>query len=57
MLEINTSNALADFSENEKGIKQIYTLGGQQEMTEDGLYQLIFRSDKPAGLDARSWFE
>lgn len=54
----NPSDAVAGFSETEKGIAQIYTLGGPQEMlavTEPGLYRLVFRSDKPAARKFQDW--
>jgi prophage antirepressor-like protein len=44
--------------ENWKGIGLADTLGGQQQMltvTEPGLYELIFRSDKPAAQRFRVW--
>ncbi|MEG3902057.1 BRO family protein [Microcoleus sp. B4-C5] len=41
-----------------KGVHSMNTLGGQQQMltvTEPGLYELIFRSDKPAAQRFRVW--
>lgn len=58
-LEINNPRqAVASFSESEKGVIQNDTLGGRQEMvavTEAGLYRLIFRSDKPAARSFQDW--
>ena len=44
--------------EDEKGVAKIYTLGGVQEMStinESGLYNLIFRSNKPDARAFRKW--
>ncbi|MEG4444068.1 BRO family protein [Microcoleus sp. AT9_B5] len=52
------SRRLAKMPENWKGMYSIHTLGGQQQMltvTEPGLYELIFRSDKPAAQRFRVW--
>lgn len=46
----NVSKALDGLPENEKGITESYTPGGWQQVayvTEQGLYRLIFRSNKP----------
>lgn len=46
----NVTNALARVPENHKGVNQINTLGGTQQMSivdEPGLYRLILRSNKP----------
>lgn len=43
---------------DEKGVSQIDTLGGKQEMTvinESGLYNVILRSDKPEAKPFRKW--
>ena len=43
---------------DEKGVSQIDTLGGRQEMTvinESGLYNVILRSDKPEAKPFRKW--
>ena len=39
---------------SEKGMNQIHTLGGAQQLStvsESGLYRLVFRSDKPDAAD------
>ncbi len=44
--------------DDEKGVAKIYTLGGTQDMTvvsESGLYNLIFRSNKPEARAFRKW--
>ena len=51
VLEIeNSRNVAARLDEDEKGVHQMDTLGGNQNMTiinESGLYKVILRSDKP----------
>jgi prophage antirepressor-like protein len=52
------SRRVAKLPETWKGVYSIHTLGGQQQMltvTEPGLYELIFRSDKPAAQRFRIW--
>lgn len=52
------TRAVENFSESEKGVNLIHTLGGGQEMlvvSEAGLYRLIFRSDKPAARKFQEW--
>jgi prophage antirepressor-like protein len=52
------SRRLSNMPENWKGTHSMSTLGGQQQMltvTEPGLYELIFRSDKPAAQRFRVW--
>lgn len=54
----NTSSVSARLDDYEKGIHQIDTLGGVQEMTvisESGLYNVIIRSDKPNAKAFRKW--
>ena len=54
----NTTQALDRLDDDEKGVCQIYTLGGQQTInivSESGLYALILRSDKPAAKAFRKW--
>ena len=54
----NTSDALLSVPEDEKGIGNSYTLGGNQEvlmLTEPGLYRLIFRSTRPEAERFRKW--
>ena len=44
--------------EDEKGVRKIHTPGGPQEMTvitESGLYNMIFRSNKPEAKVFRKW--
>ena len=44
--------------EDEKGAEKVYTPGGEQEMNiinESGLYNLIFRSNKPEAKAFRKW--
>lgn len=59
VLEVNNSRMVADrLDEDEKGVSQIDTLGGVQEMTvinESGLYNVILRSDKPEAKPFRKW--
>ncbi len=54
----NVSRALADFDEDEKGIRIVYTLGGKQRLLtvyESGLYRLIFKSRKPEAKRFQKW--
>lgn len=54
----NPSQALSDFEEYEKGITNVDTLGGIQEMltvTEPGLYRLIFKSRKIVAKRFQRW--
>lgn len=54
----NTSKAVSSLEDDEKGVTNSYTLGGEQEMltvSESGLYALIFRSRKPAAKAFRKW--
>jgi prophage antirepressor-like protein len=49
---------VAKMPESWKGMYSIHTPGGEQQMltvTEPGLYELIFRSDKPAAQRFRVW--
>jgi prophage antirepressor-like protein len=60
ILEIeNSRDTLAKMlDEDEKGVDKIYTPGGEQEMNivnESGLYNLIFRSNKPVARAFRKW--
>ena len=58
-LEIrNVSDAAGRLDEDEKGIAQADTLGGNQAMrivSESGLYSLILRSDKPQAKRLKKW--
>ena len=51
MLDIKEiRSSIRDFSDYEKDVLNIYTLGGMQKMnvlTEFGLYRLMFNSRKP----------
>lgn len=59
VLEIaNSRNVTARLDPDEKGVRQVDTLGGKQEMTiinESGLYNVILRSDKPQAKPFRKW--
>lgn len=59
VLEIrNHRDALSALDEDEKGVANTDTLGGNQEMAtinEPGLYTLIFRSRKPEAKQFRRW--
>lgn len=54
----NTSVALRSLDDDEKGVRNVYTPGGRQEMTvinEAGLYSLIMRSNKPEAKRFKRW--
>lgn len=54
----NPRNISVRLDEDEKGVHQIDTLGGKQEVTiinESGLYNVILRSDKPQAKPFRKW--
>lgn len=54
----NSRMAAERLDTDEKGVSQIDTLGGKQEMTcinESGLYNVILRSDKPEAKPFRKW--
>ena len=54
----NSRDVVARLDKDEKGVGQIDTLGGKQEMTiinESGLYNVILRSDKPEAKPFRKW--
>jgi prophage antirepressor-like protein len=54
----NSRMALEMLDEDEKGVSKVYTLGGDQDMNiinESGLYNLIFRSNKPEAKAFRKW--
>ncbi len=54
----NSRMAAERLDPDEKGVSQIDTLGGKQEMTvinESGLYNVILRSDKPEAKPFRKW--
>lgn len=55
---ITVRRRLSKMPEKWKGVHAMNTLGGPQQMltvTEPGLYELIFRSDKPAAQRFRIW--
>lgn len=54
----NPSDALSGFDNDEKGVANVDTLGGKQEMltvTEPGLYKLIFKSRKSVAKRFQKW--
>ncbi len=55
----NVSRALADFDEDEKGIRNVYTIAGRQKLLtvyEPGLYRLILtKSRKPEAKRFQKW--
>ncbi len=54
----NVSDTLAKFSQDEKGVAIIDTLGGEQSLltlTEPGLYRLIFKSRKDIAKRFQRW--
>lgn len=59
VLGMSNSRMVADrLDPDEKGVSQIDTLGGKQEMAvinESGLYNVIIRSDKPEAKPFRKW--
>lgn len=55
---VNDRNVAARLDEDEKGVCQMDTLGGAQNVTvvsESGLYHVILRSDKPEAAPFRKW--
>lgn len=59
VLDLGNSRMVFDrLDEDEKGVNQIDTLGGKQNMqivNESGLYNVILRSDKPEAKPFRKW--
>ena len=56
----NVSQAVANLDEDEKGIFNIYTLGGQQNVlaiTEPGLYGLLLISRKDKAKQFKRWIK
>lgn len=54
----NSRMTTKQLDEDEKGVSQIYTPGGNQNMTiinESGLYKVILRSDKPEAKAFTRW--
>lgn len=55
---VNSHDAASRLDDDEKGVGQIYTPGGFQDMNiinESGLYNVILRSDKPEAKKFRRW--
>lgn len=55
---VNHKNVSARLDPDEKGVRQMDTLGGSQNMTiinESGLYKVILRSDKPEAKRFTRW--
>lgn len=59
VLGLTTPARVAErLDDDEKGVSQIHTLGGTQEVTiinEPGLYSVILRSDKPEAKEFKRW--
>lgn len=54
----NVSMAVNGLDDDEKGVRKVYTLGGEQELltvNEPGLYTLIIRSNKPEAKNFKRW--
>lgn len=54
----NSRQAIAVLDDDEKGVSNTYTLGGNQKLSiisESGLYALIFKSRKPEAKKFRKW--
>ncbi|WP_234807811.1 phage antirepressor KilAC domain-containing protein [Mycolicibacterium bacteremicum] len=54
----NPRNVAARLADDQKGVRPVDTLGGQQSMTivsEAGMYEVVFRSDKPEAVAFRRW--
>ncbi|MEC4816391.1 MAG: BRO family protein [Scytonema sp. PMC 1069.18] len=54
----NTSVMLQMLDEDEKGVSNVYTLGGNQELaiiSESGLYHAVIKSRKPQAKPFRKW--
>lgn len=54
----NASDSIKRLDDYQKGVANVYTLGGSQKMvtvTEAGLYALIFTSRKPTAKDFQRW--
>jgi len=50
----NHKMAVQNLDDDEKGVRKVYSLGGEQEMiviSESGLYTLILRSNKPEAIE------
>lgn len=59
VLEINNPrDVTARLGADQKGVDEIDTPGGRQQMTivnESGMYEVVIRSDKPKAVDFRRW--
>lgn len=54
----NGRDVAARLADDQKGVDLIDTLGGRQQMTivnESGMYEVVFRSDKPEAVTFRRW--
>jgi hypothetical protein len=54
----NARVALQRLDDDEKGVRKVYTLGGEQKVNiinESGLYSLILRSNKPEAKRFKRW--
>jgi prophage antirepressor-like protein len=54
----NGRDVAARLADDQKGVGQIDTLGGSQQMTivnESGMYEVVIRSDKPDAVTFRRW--
>lgn len=54
----NARDVAARLAPDQKGVGQIDTLGGRQNMTivnESGMYEVVIRSDKPEAVRVRRW--
>lgn len=54
----NGRDVAARLDDSQKGVDQIDTLGGRQQMTivsESGMYEVVIRSDKPDAVRFRRW--
>ncbi len=54
----NYRMAVEGLDDDERGVRKVYTPGGEQDMivvTESGLYTLIIRSNKPQAKPFRKW--
>lgn len=55
---VNSRTVTSRLDEDERGVRKIYTLGGEQPVTcvtEPGLYQLILRSNKKEAKEFKRW--
>lgn len=55
---VNSTRAVANLNDSQKGIQKVKTPGGEQDMiiiSEPGLYKLVFRSNKPEAEKFTDW--